>query len=72
MTFRQLMGVAKRGCLVVLVIFICASFATCSKDHEEVEMFLIQLADPITGDVNTEMVSNYAFMIWEEYPFFFL
>ncbi|KGN57957.1 formin-like protein 5 [Cucumis sativus] len=55
MTFRQLMGVAKRRCLVVLVILICASLATCLKNHEEEELILSQLADPITGDVNTEM-----------------
>ncbi|KAL0553784.1 hypothetical protein IC582_007688 [Cucumis melo] len=55
MTFRQLMGVAKRRCLVVLVILICASLATCLKNHEEEELILSQLADPISGDVNTEM-----------------
>lgn len=58
MTFRQLMGVAKRRCLVVLVILICASLATCLKNHEEEELILSQLADPISGDVNTEMVSH--------------
>lgn len=60
MTFRQFMGFAKRRCLVVLLILIYASLATCLKDHEEEELILSQLADPITGDVNTEMVSNYA------------
>ncbi|XP_038897288.1 formin-like protein 5 isoform X2 [Benincasa hispida] len=55
MTFRRLMGVAKRRCLVVLVILICASLATCLKDHEEEELILTQLADPINGNVNTEM-----------------
>lgn len=61
MTFPQLMGVAKRRCLVVLVILVCVSLATCLKDHEEEELILSQLADSITGDIDTEMVSNYAY-----------
>lgn len=61
MTFQRLMGIAKRRCLVVFVILICASLATCFKGHEEEELILSQLADPITGDINIEMVSNYVY-----------
>jgi hypothetical protein len=64
MTIQQRMGFIKTGSFIVLVILLCTLAAVSSEERNNgEEVFLRQLVEPASGEIDEDMVRDYNFFV---------
>lgn len=65
MIIQQLMGLIKSSSFIVLVslLFTLAAVSSEERNNDE-EVFLRQLVDPASGEINEDMVRDYRFYLF--------
>jgi hypothetical protein len=64
MTIQQRMGFIKTGSFIVLVILLCTLAAVSSEERNNgEEVFLRQLVEPASGEIDEDMVRDYNFSV---------
>ena len=64
MTVQLLMGLIKIRVFIALVVLVCTLAAVSSKErNSDEEVFLRQIVDPASGEIDEDMVSDYSFVL---------